>query len=96
MAEKSSENTGSSGELSSLPPNAPPANHGRTIAAWTTTTVVVIGGRVLAVAVVMATSWLFVTGIGVVLIGLVVGKVLQILGYGQSGAATLERRSGAH
>lgn len=81
-----------------LPPSAPPTNHGRTLAAWVTTWVVVAGGVVAALGVVAAEPWIFWTGLGVVAGGLVLGKVLQVLGYGQGGAATLARqaRTGGH
>jgi len=75
-----------------LPPTAPPTNHGHTVAAWTTTWVVVAGAVVAAVGMVLALVWLFWTGIGVCVLGLVVGKVLQVLGHGQGGAATLAKQ----
>lgn len=65
------------------PPSAPPANEGRTVAAWTTTAVVVLGAIVVAVGMVLATPWLAWTGGGVAILGLVVGGVLSALGYGQ-------------
>ncbi|GEA80490.1 HGxxPAAW family protein [Cellulomonas sp. CW35] len=75
-----------------LPPTAPPTNHGHTVAAWTTTWVVVGGAVIAALAMVFAQVWLFWVGIGVCVLGLVGGKVLQVLGYGQGGAATLARQ----
>ncbi|HUX70561.1 MAG TPA: HGxxPAAW family protein [Cellulomonadaceae bacterium] len=95
MAEQSTEGTESTGALAWLPPSAPPSNHGHTVAAWTTTIVVVVGALVSALAVVFAVVWLFWAGLGVVLVGAITGKVLQVLGYGQGGANTLARQSGA-
>ncbi|MDM7856367.1 HGxxPAAW family protein [Cellulomonas alba] len=81
-----------------LPPSAAPTNHGRTLAAWTTTWVVVAGGLVAALAVVFAVVWLFWVGLGICLLGIVLGLVLRGAGHGQGGAKTLERqaRTGGH
>lgn len=81
-----------------LPPTTPPTNHGRTVAAWTTTWVVVLGGLVAAVGVAITLAWLFWAGLAVAVGGLVLGKVLQVLGHGQGGPATLarEKRRGGH
>ena len=81
-----------------LPPTAPPTNHGRTVAAWTTTWAVVLGSVVAALGVAFALAWLFWVGIVVIGAGIVLGKVLQVLGHGQGGAATLARaqRHGGH
>ncbi len=82
------------GETAHLPPSAPPRNHGRTVAAWTTTVVVLAGAVVAAAGLVFSASWLFWVGAAVAVAGPVVGKVLQVLGYGQGGAATRARESG--
>lgn len=74
-----------------LPPVAPPANHGRTVAAWTTTVVVVLGALLAAVGTLLAWVWLFWVGIAVALAGGVVGLVLRAAGLGQGG-----HRSRAH
>lgn len=81
-----------------LPPAVPATNHGRTVAAWTTTWGVVLGGVVAGLGVALTLAWLFWVGVGVIAVALVLGKVLQVLGHGQGGAATLarERRSGGH
>jgi len=81
-----------------LPPTAPPTNHGRTVAAWTTTWTVVLGGVVAALGVTFVLAWLFWVGLAVMIGGVVLGKVLQLLGHGQGGAATLARaqRRGGH
>lgn len=76
-----------------LPPSAPPTNHGHTVAAWTTTWVVVAGAVIAALAMVFAQVWLVWAGLGVCVLGIVIGKVLQVLGYGQGGAATLAKQS---
>ncbi|TQL04028.1 HGxxPAAW family protein [Cellulomonas sp. SLBN-39] len=81
-----------------LPPSAPPTNHGRTLAAWVTTWTVVAGFVVAALGVAFALVWLAWVGAAVTVGGMVLGKVLQVLGHGQGGAATLARqaRRGGH
>ncbi|MCG7286326.1 hypothetical protein MHY85_10130 [Cellulomonas sp. ACRRI] len=81
-----------------LPPKAPPTNHGHTTAAWTTTIVVLVGSVAGALGLIFALMWLFWAGLAVALLGVVVGKVLQVLGYGQGGRHTIEkaRRTGGH
>lgn len=76
-----------------LPPAAAPRNHGRTVAAWTTTLIVVVGAVVAGLGVALAEPWLAWVGGGVVLAGLIVGKVLQVMGLGQPGSA---RARGGH
>ena len=85
-------------ETMHLPPTSAPTNHGRTVAAWTTTWVVVLGGVVAGLGVALTLAWMFWVGLGVIAAGLVTGKVLQVLGHGQGGAATLARaqRRGGH
>lgn len=95
MAEQPTENAVTARELASLPPSAPPRNHGHTIAAWTTTITVLVGALVSSVAMVAALVWLVWVGLGVAVLGLVLGKVLQLLGYGQGGAVTVARQAGA-
>jgi hypothetical protein len=95
VAEQSSENTETTREQAGLPLSVPPANHGHTIAAWTTIVVILVGALVSAMAVVLAVVWLFWVGLGVIALGVVVGKVLQVLGYGQGGEATIARQSGS-
>jgi lysylphosphatidylglycerol synthetase-like protein (DUF2156 family) len=79
-----------------VPPVAPPTNHGRTSAAWTTTFIVLIGSTIAALAVVFAVVWAFWVGLAVAVAGVVVGKVMQLLGHGQGGVHTQARGHGAH
>jgi multisubunit Na+/H+ antiporter MnhG subunit len=58
------------------------SQHGNTIAAWTGVGVIMIGSLIAAIAVVMASVLLFVVGAVVVVLGVVVGKVLSMAGYG--------------
>ncbi|KGM10008.1 HGxxPAAW family protein [Cellulomonas carbonis] len=66
-----------------LPVASPPRNHGHTTAAWVTVIVVMAGAVVCSLAVMFAMPWLFWTGVGVVVLGLVAGRVLKMLGMGQ-------------
>lgn len=70
-------------EQAHLPLAAPPRNHGNTLAAWVTVTVILVGGLISSFAVVASTAWLFWAGLVVVLAGLVVGRVMRMLGLGQ-------------
>jgi hypothetical protein len=70
------------GEQSRLP-SAPPSNHGNTVAAWVTVTVVLVGGLTAVLGVVLSVMWLFWVGLGVTVVGAVVGRVLRMLGLGQ-------------
>ena len=69
-----------------LPPNPAPANEGRTVAAWSTVMIVVVGAVIAAVGVAVSLPALAWSGAGVVVIGLIVGRVLGSLGYGQRDA----------
>lgn len=95
MADQSVERSRTQSETANLPPSAPPANHGQTVAAWTLVIVVLVGGAVAAAGVLAALVWLFWVGLGVVAVGIVVGKILQMAGYGQGGANTLARQGRA-
>ena len=75
------------GERPALPP-APPVNHGNTRAAWVTVTVILVGGLVAGLAVMAAQPWLFWVGLGIAALGLVVGRVMRWLGFGQPAAPT--------
>lgn len=82
-------------ETAYLPPSAPPTNHGHTTAAWTTTILVIAGFTAGALGLVVAIDWLFWGGVAVTVLGLLVGKVLQVMGHGQGGDKTRakERRA---
>ena len=58
-------------------------NHGQTPAAWTAVLIMLGGFTVGALAVVLAVPWLFFVGIGVIVLGAVVGKVMRWMGLGQ-------------
>lgn len=58
-------------------------HHGNTPAAWTAVTIIMIAFVVGAVGVVVAQPWLFWVGIAMVALGIVVGYVMALMGYGQ-------------
>ena len=80
MADRSND---SNAELAHLPIASPPRNHGHTTAAWVTVGMVLLGSTIASVAVVVARPWLFWVGLGVVVVGVVLGQVLKMLGFGQ-------------
>jgi hypothetical protein len=58
-------------------------HHGQTGAMWVAVGILFIGFVVGAIAVVLGPNWwLFAIGAGLCVIGLAVGKVMQILGFG--------------
>ncbi|HSK56404.1 MAG TPA: HGxxPAAW family protein [Jiangellales bacterium] len=58
------------------------SSHGHTAAAWTAVTVMLIGFLVGAIAVVMLNWPLFWVGVAIVGSGVVVGKVMSMMGLG--------------
>ncbi len=66
-----------------VPAGVPPVNEGKTVAAWTTVTVVLVGSVVCALGISFALPWLAWTGGGIVVAGVVVGGVLRAAGHGQ-------------
>jgi hypothetical protein len=75
-------------ERSHLPVASPPRNHGHTTAAWVLVVVVLIGAVVSAAAVMAGQPVLFWIGLGIVLVGVILGKVLRMLGFGQPAEPT--------
>ena len=60
------------------------ASHGNTPAAWTAVTIMFVGCLVAALAIPLALPWLFFVGLGIVALGAVVGKVMQMMGMGNT------------
>ena len=60
--------------------------HGNTVAAWTAVAIMLVGCLISAVAVWIAEPVTFWVGVGVVVIGAITGKVLQVMGLGQTKA----------
>jgi hypothetical protein len=61
----------------------PRYHHGNSPAAWTMVGIVIAGCVVAAAAFPLIAPWLFAVGCGIVVLGLVVGKVMQMAGYGE-------------
>jgi len=95
MSDPSVERSTPPSEIASLPASGPWKNHGQTVAAWTAVIVVLVGGVLASFGVLGALPWLFWVGIVVVVLGVAVGKVLQMAGYGQGGKYTLARAAKA-
>lgn len=66
-----------------VPTGVPPVNEGKTVAAWTTVAIVLVGSVVCALGIAFGQPWLAWTGGGVVVAGVIVGGVLRAAGYGQ-------------
>lgn len=58
-------------------------NHGQTPAAWTAVTIMMVGFLVGCIAVVQLNWVLLGVGFVIVLLGAVVGKVMQMMGMGK-------------
>ncbi|MDQ2623818.1 MAG: hypothetical protein M3Y20_01530 [Actinomycetota bacterium] len=74
-----------------LPPARTPWNEGKTLAAWLTTWIVIIGGVAVAIGFVLPSTALIVSGAVVMVLALVIGRVLAILGHGKDGSGTVKR-----
>ncbi|HET9828785.1 MAG TPA: HGxxPAAW family protein [Nocardioidaceae bacterium] len=57
-------------------------DHGHSVAAWTLVTIVLLGVLVGCVALIANQPWLFWVGLGVIVVGVIAGKVLQVMGFG--------------
>jgi hypothetical protein len=60
------------------------AHHGNTPAAWTGVTIAFLGFLIGGVAVVVANVALMFVGLGIVVVGGIVGKVMQMAGLGKA------------
>ena len=66
-------------------------SHGHTAAAWTAVLIMIAGFGISGLALPLALEWLFFVGLGVVVLGAVVGKVMQMMGMGNTVAYQDER-----
>lgn len=57
-------------------------DHGSTPAAWTAVTIIMVAFVVGGIGVLLSQAWLFWVGCALVLVGVVVGKVMQMMGMG--------------
>lgn len=58
-------------------------NHGQTVAAWTLSIIVMLAFLVGSIGVVLDDRVIFWTGVALIGVGLIAGKVLSVLGYGK-------------
>lgn len=70
--------------IAELPPHAPHPHQGNSPAAWTTVFVIVAGGLMAAFGLIGGGNWHWLswTGLGVAILGVIVGKVLSLMGFG--------------
>jgi len=59
-------------------------SHGHTTAAWTAVAIMFVGFLISGFALPLALEWLFFVGLVVVALGAVVGKVMQMMGMGNT------------
>jgi hypothetical protein len=59
-------------------------SHGHTPAAWTAVAIMFLGFLISGLALPWALEWLFFVGLGVVALGAIVGKVMQMMGLGNT------------
>ncbi len=64
-------------------PDVAHKNHGRTMAAWVTNGLIVLGALVAGIGFMIPQLALVWVGAGVVVVALAVGATLRALGYGQ-------------
>jgi len=57
-------------------------NHGNTPAAWTAVTIVMIAFLVGGIGILVASPVVFWLGVALIVVGVVVGKVMQMMGMG--------------
>jgi hypothetical protein len=62
-------------------------DHGSTPAAWTAVTIIMIAFVVGGVGVLISEPWVFWAGLVLVVVGVVVGKVMQMMGMGADSAS---------
>ena len=66
-------------------------SHGGTVAAWTAVAIILAGTTVGAVALPLRSPVLFFVGVAVIILGAVVGKVMSMMGLGNTVAYKDER-----
>lgn len=62
-------------------------DHGSTPAAWTAVTIIMVAFLVGGVGVLVSEPWIFWAGLVLVVVGVVVGKVMQMMGMGAGSAS---------
>jgi hypothetical protein len=59
--------------------------HGNSVAAWTAVAIILVAGLVMSIAVATGTTWLFIAGAVLAVLGVIAGKVLATMGFGVGG-----------
>jgi hypothetical protein len=59
-------------------------SHGGTVAAWTAVAIIIGGTLISSVALPLSSPVLFFVGVGVIILGAVVGKVMSMMGMGNT------------
>ena len=59
--------------------------HGNSVAAWTAVAIILVAGLVMAIGVATGTTWLFIAGAVLAVLGVITGKVLATMGFGVGG-----------
>ena len=62
-------------------------DHGSTPAAWTAVTIIMVAFVVGGIGVLISEAWVFWAGLVLVVVGVVVGKVMQMMGMGADSAS---------
>jgi hypothetical protein len=66
-------------------------NHGSTPAAWTLVIIVMIGFLVASIAFVAASETMVFVGVGIIVLGCIVGKVMQMMASEDTGSAGVDQ-----
>jgi hypothetical protein len=69
------------------------ADHGSTPAAWTAVTIIMVAFVVGGIGVLVSQPWLFWVGCALALVGVVAGKVMQMMGMGAHPTTPSESQS---
>lgn len=71
-----------------LTPNMPYPNHGNTVASWAMIGIIIVGAIVAAVGFDTFHWPVVIVGASIAVLGIIVGIVLKVAGYGQGGSKT--------
>ena len=67
-------------------------NHGQTPAAWTTVIIIMLAFVVGTLGVMLGNWVMFWVGVGMVILAVVIGKIMQLMGLGAPGTSARDRR----
>lgn len=72
-------------DTSGTAPHVDHDTHGQSVASWTAVGIILVAALIMGIAVVIASTWLFVVGSVLVVVGAATGKLLSAMGFGASG-----------